>query len=227
MSTHTQNQTTATTYVFITNMLPRHAAQVEQLLRRSEGMSPDQEDYRMYSTAQIIQHIRKFPEGQFVALIDGKVVGFALTMRTNRSPYAKPQRWLEAIGGLDIRNHDPEGQWLYGVEFAVDPDYRRAGIGGQLYAARFAMIERLNLRGFYAGGMLQGYRNYASQMSIEKYAEQVKTGQIYDPTVSMQMKRGFKPISLIRYYTGDEPIVNEAMLIYWENPHYQEVAVGV
>jgi hypothetical protein len=70
--------------------------------------------------------------------------------------------------------------------------------------------------------MLMGYHRYCRQMSVAEYARQVIKGDLYDPTVSMQMNRGFRPICLVEHY-NDEPLAGDAgVLIVWENPGYSE-----
>ncbi|NIW92244.1 MAG: GNAT family N-acetyltransferase [Phycisphaerae bacterium] len=87
-----------------------------------------------------------------------------------------------------LSNHNPKGDWLYGADIGVLPAYRRRGIGRMLYEARQGLIRRLNLKGHVAGGMLKGYGPYKNQMSAEEYMEKLKTGEIFDPTVSVQLK---------------------------------------
>ncbi len=174
------------------------------------------------SRPHVQQQLRRFREGQFVAVTpQGRVVGTATTMRTNKPPTATPQPWLKMIGGLELNNHDPNGQWLYGAEFAVHPSFQGMGIGRTLYDARFQFVKRLNLRGFYAVGMLMGYHRYQHLMNVAEYADKVVKHEIEDPTVSMQMRRGFKVLRLVDYY-NDEPLAgNAGMLIVWHNPDYR------
>lgn len=214
-------------HIRIINTHPKHAIAIHNLIRLwSQDMGGD-DGIGILPARSIARHIRRFPEGQFVVLDGESVIGFALTMRTNKNPESPPKIWLEAIGGCGLGNHDSGGEWLYGVEFFIHPDYRKLGIGSQMYRVRFELIERLNLRGFYAGGMLMGYRHYYPQMNIRDYAEKVMTGEIYDPTVSMQMNRGFRAIQLIENYTPDEPPFNHAMLIVWDNPHYKPLQIEI
>lgn len=196
--------------LIITHTRPEHFAGIERIT--FPWLDPEN-----MGTEHLRHHIRRFPEGQLVALLDNVVVAYCVTMRTSYSPYNPPLGWHEAIGDMTLRNHDPQGAWLYGVDFAVHPDYRRHGIGTQMYDARFDLIRRLNLRGFYAGGMLAGYPEYMGQMRIEDYANRVMRGEIDDPTVSMQMRRGFRPQRLIENYTRDLPGYRHAMLLVWEN----------
>ncbi len=104
---------------------------------------------------------------------------------------------------------------------ATHPDFQRRGIGTALYIARFTLTKRLNLRGWYAGGMLMGYHRYRKHMSLHEYAEKVAQREIIDPTVTMQMNRGFKPLGLIENYADVPQADNGAMLIVWENPDYR------
>jgi GNAT superfamily N-acetyltransferase len=184
-------------------------------------------EYVNYLTeSNLREQIRKFPEGQFVALVDGAVVAFAVTMRTQYSPSSKPQSWRDAVGDENLKKHNPRGEWLYGVDFAVHPDFRRHGIGSAMYAARFALVRRLGLKGFYAGGMLQGYERYRATMSVREYGERVMRGEIKDPTVSMQMNRGFVPYAVIDYYDDFAPSGDSAMLIVWHNPQTHRSSSG-
>jgi GNAT superfamily N-acetyltransferase len=211
--------------VIITNTRPEHATQVPLVICAAYQMgdiTPDEcyDNYQIPSPQDVLKQIERFPEGQFVALLGEKVVGIAITLRVNHSPDAKPHRWLEAIGGLSIGNHDPNGEWLYGMEFSVHPAYQGHGIGVKLYEARFAMVKRLNLKGFYAGGMLMGYHRYKDSMTPREYGEAVMRREIKDPTVTMQMNRGFRAVAVIENYLEEELSGNAAMLIVWDNPDY-------
>ena len=171
---------------------------------------------------ELAEQVRRFPEGQFVAVanVDGreKVIGVAVAMRTDYAPSARPLSWREMIGDLNIVNHAPEGVWLYGVEKAVHPDYQGMGVGSALYKAQFDLAQGLNLKGIYAGGMLKGYKNFKHEMSLREYAGKVMRGELFDPTVSVQMRKGFTPRTLIENYSWDHQAEHAGMLIVWETP---------
>ena len=106
----------------------------------------------LFTEEHILAHIERFPRGQFMAIRLGGMgaghsVGMAVTMRTSRPPTDPVLPWREAIGDMELSAHEPDGEWLFGVEMAVRPSYRRHGIGTALYAARFALARHLNLRG--------------------------------------------------------------------------------
>jgi GNAT superfamily N-acetyltransferase len=98
-----------------------------------------------------------------------------------------------------LSHHDPEGDWLYGADIGVLPAYRRQGLGRRLYEARQDLIRRLQLKGHVAGGMLKGYGQVKDQMPVETYVAKVTAGQLFDPTVSVQLKMGFKVHGIIRH----------------------------
>ncbi len=198
----------------ITQMQPEHFAAVSRISTIANH------GYECYPRRTLAKIVERFPEGQIVALLDGEVVSYAITMRTHRSPGDKPLSWYDAIGDMAIRNHQPSGEWLYGVDFVVDPSLRKMGIGSKMYTARFDLVKRLNLRGMYAGGMLMGYYRYEDTLASVEYAQKVISGELQDPTVSMQMHRGFKPRAVIEDYTWVEEAANCAVLIEWQNPDY-------
>lgn len=208
--------------ITIQNAIPAHSTGIYNIIVGESGGVPCEEDM---TPTNISNHIRQFSEGQFVALSNDQVVGFAITMRTNRNPNEEPLSWHDMVGNLDIVNHNPFGEWLYGIDFAVDRNFRRRGIGTKMYQARFNLVKRLNLRGFYAGGMLVGYRKYQSRMSVREYARRVIRGELKDPTVTMQMNRGFKPRGVIENYSDGVPWLSHAMLLVWNNPKYQAARI--
>ncbi len=205
----------------VTQMLPEHLAGVERI------SAPVGSDSECFSRKYLSQILERYPEGQFVALRHGQVVSYALTMRTHRSPGDVPLQWMDAIGDMTLRHHQPAGEWLYGVDFAVDPSARRMGIGSKMYKARFDFVKRLNLRGMYAGGMLMGYHRYQDQMMSTEYAHKVITGELEDPTVSMQMKRGFRPRAVIEQYSELPQAGSCAVLIEWQNPQYRPMLTAL
>src|SRR5262249_9948429 len=73
------------------------------------------------------QHVRVFPEAQFIALdrSTNQVVGLTVGMRTRHDPaHRHLDSWWDAIGKGTLSTHIPDGDWMYGVESCVHPDYR-------------------------------------------------------------------------------------------------------
>lgn len=254
--------------IAIMNTKPWHIGSVCISLAAAYGVSQLEECDDCFSEPDILAHIERFPEGQFVAQLisgpnAGNCAGMATTMRTSREPTSPIIPWLEAIGDMQLCAHEPDGEWLYGVEMAVHPRSQGQGIGSALYEARFGLVKHLNLRGMYMVGMLMGYRKtavdalkwrqkralkklrakiadwgstpedrykaklkledypkYADLMDAREYGAKVIAGEINDPTVTMQMNRGFVPKRVVTDYV-DEPAAGDAgVLLIWENPEY-------
>jgi len=189
------------------------------------GVSPEETHEDCTPKEVLEQQLQRFPEGQFVAVHKSgereQVVGVAITMRTNTPPAKGEQTWFNIVGDLNLPKHDPDGKWLYGVDMVVHPEFRRQGVGTALYEARFDLVKRLKLRGWYAGGMLMGYQDYAHKMTPEAYADKVKKRELQDPTVTMQMNRGFRAVKLIKDYYPIPDAHGAAMLIVWHNQQYK------
>lgn len=207
----------------------RHADAVANVIRRAHEVRLGEGCTSCPTPAMVRRQIRRFPDGQFVAVVpteDGEeeVVGAATLMRTDYPPTARPKSWMEMVGSLSLRGHAPEGRWLYGVEIVVDPDWQGCGVGSALYRRRKALVGELGLAGLYAGGMLKGYRRYEGEMSPREYAERVRSGELDDPTVSMQLGRGFRATGVIEDYDEDDESGDCAMLIVWTPPKEAEPA---
>ena len=208
--------------VTIRNTKITDAEGVSLTIRLAFGATADEECDDCIDEQALREQLERFAEGQFVAVYHEadteRVIGTAHTMRVSKAPHA--DEWWNVIGSLGIENHNPQGDWLYGVEMGVRPEYRKRGIGSALYQARFDLVRRLNLKGWYTGGMLMGYEDYRDEMSVAEYGQKVLTGEIIDPTVSMQKNRGFELREVIIDYMEEEQAGDAAVLIVWENPDY-------
>ncbi|MEX2541675.1 MAG: GNAT family N-acetyltransferase [Trueperaceae bacterium] len=127
----------------------------------------------------------------------------------------------EVIAGGDYSNHDPDGDWYYGGDISVHPDYRRRGIGRMLYDARKDLVRRFNRRGIVAGGALPGYAEQRDSLTVPDYVRKVVGGGLNDPTLSFQLRNGFRVRGMLRDYIEDSVTGNWATLIAWENPAYR------
>jgi GNAT superfamily N-acetyltransferase len=179
---------------------PRHAEALEQL---QILVFPTLDDEERFKKAHYLKHIELFPEGQFVALDDEKVVGMTSTIRMNFDFEHSQHTFADVIQGGWLTSHEPEGEWLYGADIGTHPDYRRRGIARGLYAARQHTVETLGLRGQVTVGMLRGYGELKEEMSAEDYYQSLLRGERRDPTISAQMKIGFEPRGLVPDYLND------------------------
>ncbi len=201
---------------------------MENLLHRVYGTTPEDPD-EVFTAPMFRHHMHIFPEGQFVALDAGRVVGLTVSMRIAFEPSAPFMgKWWTLIGEGWLTPHDPAAEWMYGVESAVHPDYRGQGVGGKLMDARFDTAKALNLRGMVAGSALIDYYRVADHVSAEDYIAGVAAGHYFDTNLSKQIKKGFRPIKPIPGYVVDPETRGYGAVIMWDNPLYDAArAVGV
>lgn len=169
----------------------------------------------------LASHLEVFPDGQFVAedTRTGRVVGMASSLIVRWDDYAFGDDWMHFTEGGFFTNHDPEhGRTLYGADIMVDPACQGMGIGKKIYAARRDLCRRFGLPRIRAGARLRGYGRYADQMSAETYVQQVVNRELTDPTLSFQLKQGFRVLAVIKGYLDADPASRGyAAAIEWIN----------
>lgn len=173
---------------------------------------------------QIASHVRVFPSGALCAEDDGELVASATAHILRWDPRGPDHTWSAASDHGFLRNHDPRGNTLYGVDVAVRPAWRGHGVARALYQARFALVRTLGLERFLAGSRLSGYRAQHRHMSPEQYADAVVRGELDDPVITPQLRAGLHPLRVVRDYLPDEESCDHALLMEWRNP---DLASGV
>lgn len=201
-----------------TNIKPEHAPALAELQLIA---FPETNPEVLFWEDDLVKHAEVFPEGTFVVLDGDRPVGMGAGLFLDFD-FVDYQHTLEEIAGEHgIGNHDPTGLYYYGTDISVHPDYRRRGIGNKLYDLRKDLVRRYNKRGIVAGGVLPGLKAYKDELTAEEYIEKVVAGELYDPTLSFQLRNGFVVRGVLRDYFHDERSGSWASLIYWENPDYK------
>jgi len=195
------------------------SSDIPGIIELSRAVYPDSGPW---STEQLESHLKVFPEGQFVAVDvpSGRIVGMAASLVVLWDDYELNTNWRDFTAGGYFTNHDPQyGRTLYGAEVMVAPDCQRRGIGKKIYAAREELTQRLGLLRIRAGARLRGYSKYAHRMSAEEYVARVVKGKIGDPTLSFQLRQGFKVLAVVGGYLRHDPeSLGYAAVIEWLNP---------
>ncbi|MDH3299495.1 MAG: GNAT family N-acetyltransferase [Acidimicrobiia bacterium] len=148
-----------------------------------------------------------------------KLVSMGLGLRT-QFDLDNPQHTIHDIMGHtpEDSGDDPDGRWYYGTGISTRIEYRRRGIGREVYALRKQVCHDLGLLGIVAGGVMPGYARHIDTMSADEYIDAVRRGDLYDPTLSFQAENGFELGPALPNYITDPAVNNYAALIVWHNP---------
>ena len=165
-------------------------------------------------------HVRVFPAGQH-AVVDtatGRPVAASTDFRTTVDFSHYQHRYIDAVGGNWLTHHEPHGDWLYGADIGVHPDFRGRGLSTLLYAVRQDLVRTLGLAGHVAGGLPRGYHRHRDTMAIEVYVARVVRGELDDPVLSVQLRRGYHVYGIIPDYVDDASLASYGVFIVWRNP---------
>ena len=164
-----------------------------------------------------------FPEGQLVILVDGKVVGSALSLIVDEKLVDKKHNYAQIIGDYSFSTHNPNAEILYGIDVFIHPQYRGLRLGRRLYDARKELCEQLNLKAIVFAGRIPSYGQYADKLTPKKYIEKVKSKQLHDPVLSFQLSNDFHVLRIMKnYLAGDEDSKEFAVLLEWNNIYFDE-----
>lgn len=179
-------------------------------------------DIAPWTEDQIRSLLARFPEGQFVVELDGKVVASCSSMLLNMDIYTAGQSWSAITDRGYIRSHNPEGDTMYGIDIMVDPDYRGMKLSRRLYEARKKLARDMNLMRIVIGGRLPGYHKHSAEMTAREYVDRVMRKEFFDPTLTPQLQNGFMLKRLIAGYSPvDTESVGYATFLEWTNIDYE------
>jgi GNAT superfamily N-acetyltransferase len=158
-------------------------------------------------TRELRSHQGTFPEGQLAAVDreTDRIVGFAVSLVIRAEAFPLDASWRQVTADGHFTTHDPEaGDTLYGAGVAVDPEARGRGVGRRLYRAREALVHRLGLSRIRAGARIPGYGAVADRLTAEEYVRQVEAGIRRDPTLSFQLRMGFRVLGVVPDYLPED-----------------------
>lgn len=189
--------------------------QIVQLqLKCFPGMKP-------WTLEQIESQLRIFPEGQVCVEYDGKIVASSSSLILDFALYGEMHNWRDIADSGYIRNHNPEGNTLYGIEIMVDPEFRGMKLARRLYDARKQLAVERNLMRIVIGGRIPGYGTHSHDMTARQYVERVTSKEMTDPVLTTQLANGFVLKRLIgKYMESDHESRGYATLLEWTNLDY-------
>jgi len=173
-----------------------------------------------YNRAELRGQIRHFPEGQFVALFQGKIVGYCASLIITEKKAMKYHTWREITGNGYCSTHKRNGDFLYGVDVFVDPKFRRMRIGERFYKERMNLCKHLQLKGIiFAGRMPLLRKKYRQVGSPQDYLKAVLEKKIRDPVINFQLRHGFEILGILNDYDPrDRDSMGNALHMVWYNP---------
>lgn len=175
-----------------------------------------------YDKDMFESRIRHFPEGQLGIFFEDRLVGACNSLIVDIDEYSETHSWEEISDKGYIRNHDPEGDTLYGIEIFVDPEHRNMKLGRRLYNARKELCRRLNLRRILIAGRMPRYHEHAGEMSVREYIEAVQDKRIYDPVLTFQFSNNFTIKRIMKHYLKEDRDSKEyATLMEWVNLDFE------
>ena len=118
-------------------------------LRSFPGMEP-------WTREQFESQLAIFPEGQLGVDIDGVLVATSSSLIVDEEDFGAYHTFDEVSDKGFIRNHDPEGDTLYGIDIAIDPPHRGVHLTRRIYEARKELARARNLRAILIAGRIPG-----------------------------------------------------------------------
>lgn len=175
---------------------------------------PSLHESEILNRAHFANHIKVFPEGQLVVEKEGRIIASASTFRCNFPEH--DSTFLEETDNLWITNVQiPDGEWMYGIDMGVLPEFRGLGLSKEMYKARHQMCKALGLKGQIIAGMTIGYGKVKDKMSIEAYCAALERNEFTDPTITPQRNAGFRWIRSMYNYINDPEAGYASILMYY------------
>ncbi|MRH41709.1 GNAT family N-acetyltransferase [Aquibacillus halophilus] len=175
-----------------------------------------------FTKEHYLSEINIFPKGQVCVEYKGEIIGSCSSLIVNMDDYPKQHSLSQIADDGYIRNHNPNGKNLYGIDVIVHPDYQGMKVGKKLYEARRQLCQELNLESIVFGGRMPNFHQYAERMTAEEYVEKVIKEELYDPVLTFQLKRGFSFKYLMPGYLPTDPAsMYTATFMEWKNKGYK------
>jgi GNAT superfamily N-acetyltransferase len=206
--------------VLIRNICKKDISKIVAIQKES---FPDVAAGMIFEPSFLEDHISLFPEGQFCAELDGRIVASATSLIVLLDPEYRDHTWYDIASNRNrFTSHTPRGDSLYADDLCTHPDFRRLGIASMLFTSRKDLAIKLNLRRIIAGGRLPRYYKYADRMSPLEYVNKVIKEQLIDPVLTFDLKNGFSFVKILPNYLYDSSSMNYATFIEWLNPYYSK-----
>lgn len=181
-------------------------------LQRACFPEPFPED-ALWQRHHLEAHLATMPGCQFVAFLDGLIVGSASACRIPNEIWDAHLPWEQSLGGFTFDAADPCGQTLYGADISVHPGFRGRGIARQLYQARFDFVRDHKLERYGTACRIPDCK--ASGLTPANFAQDVSNGNLTDRTMTPLLRMGLTYLGVVENYMEDEESLDAAALLEW------------
>lgn len=171
------------------------------------------------SKEKFLSRLEIFPQGFFLVLLDGKIVGVSTSNIIDFDYDKLPHSWDYATdGGWIKKTHNPEGSALYVVSVGVSPEASGKGCGTVLVEAQKKLARELDLKYLILGARIPGYHKH-SHLKIDDYLKlKNEKGERLDPEIRFYERCGLRFIKAVPNYMGkDAESLNYGGIMIWEN----------
>lgn len=174
-----------------------------------------------WTVEQFESQLKLFPEGQMCLEHQGRIVASSCSLIVDFDFYEDWHDWKLIADGGYIRNHDPQGDTLYGIEVMVHPDFRGMKLARRIYEGRKQIVREKNLKCIVIGGRIPGFKKYKDKLSASEYVKKVMDKTYYDMVLTPQLSNGFILQGIITdYMPSDEDSSGYATHLKWLNSDY-------
>ncbi|ELP32818.1 bifunctional GNAT family N-acetyltransferase/carbon-nitrogen hydrolase family protein [Rhodopirellula baltica] len=178
-------------------------------------------DMQPWTKEQVESQLAHFPEGQIVIECDGKLVASSSSLLLHYEDDLEWHDYKKIADSGFIRNHQPTGDTLYGIEIMVHSDFRGMRLSRRLYDARKELCRSRNIEQMIVGGRIPGYHLHAEEMKASEYIDRVIDKTFFDPVLTAQIANGFSLQGLIpNYLPTDLQSCGYATFLEWKNLDY-------
>jgi ribosomal protein S18 acetylase RimI-like enzyme len=190
--------------------------QVVALQRRA--FPPPFDEELLWQPEHLERHLEKFPTGQFVAELGGRIVGSCSNCIISEERWQAREDWDKTVGGPYIENHDPNGSTLFGLDISVDPDVRRMGVGRAFYGARYDLVRDLGLARYGTACRIPDYRRYSDERlgsDPKEYVRAVVRGEATDRVLTPLLRYDLRVAGVVRDFMPDYESGDAAAVLEW------------
>lgn len=178
-------------------------------------------DLEPWTREQFQSQLRTFNEGQMGIDLDGRLVAISASLIIDSDDLDDHHTFSEVSDKGFIRNHDEEGDSLYGIDIVVDPEFRGLRLARRLYDERKRLISDRNLRRMVIAGRMPGYQKHKADYTPEQYVKAVVRKEFEDPVITAQLSNNFVIVSVLKgYLPNDKESCTHAVLMQWLNTDY-------